>query len=188
MPQLVAPVVRVRTSFVVAMAEFAAEGRGGPGDVSMIGSDIRRYGGRWHRLPVFEEYVTRTRADADEASPRPAGHVPSTTLWYVEGDSFLGRICVRHRLNPALLEWGGLVGYDMRPTARRRGHATAMLRAVLPVAAGLGLESVLVTCDHDNTASRKVIEAGGGVFEDRRGKKLRYWIDATAAGRGRTGE
>ncbi|EME99775.1 GCN5-related N-acetyltransferase [Streptomyces mobaraensis NBRC 13819 = DSM 40847] len=53
-----------------------------------------------------------------------------------------------------------------------------MLRAVLPVAAGLGLglDPVLVTCDPDNTGSRKVIEACGGAFEDERSGKLRFWI------------
>jgi predicted acetyltransferase len=71
---------------------------------------------------------------------------------------------------------GGHIGYDVRPSARRRGHATAMLRAALPVARGLGIESALVTCDEDNVASRKVIEANGGVFEDQRGDKLRFWI------------
>jgi predicted acetyltransferase len=43
-------------------------------------------------------------------------------------------------------------------------------------ARALGLERVLVTCDTTNTGSRKVIEAGGGEFEDERGGKLRYCI------------
>ncbi|WP_405520675.1 GNAT family N-acetyltransferase [Streptomyces canus] len=64
----------------------------------------------------------------------------------------------------------------VRPGARRRGHATAMLAAALPVCRQLGVARALVTCDADNTASRKVIEANGGEFEDRRGVKLRYWI------------
>jgi len=54
-----------------------------------------------------------------------------------------------------------------------------MLRAVLPVAGDLGIDSALVTCDVDNVASRKVIESSGGVLEDQRGGKLRFWV-ATA--------
>ena len=46
-------------------------------------------------------------------------------------------------------------------------------------AAKLGIDPVLVTCDDDNTGSMKVIEANGGVFEDQRGVKLRYWIPAS---------
>ncbi|MDH6584637.1 putative acetyltransferase [Streptomyces sp. SAI-133] len=41
----------------------------------------------------------------------------------------------------------------------------------------LGSDRALVTCDVTNLASRKVIEAKGGQFEDRRGAMLlRYWI------------
>lgn len=50
-----------------------------------------------------------------------------------------------------------------------------MLREVLPVAASLGIEKALITCDVDNEASRRVIEANGGVLEDRRGTQFRFW-------------
>jgi predicted acetyltransferase len=51
-----------------------------------------------------------------------------------------------------------------------------MLGEALPLALALGLDQVLITCDTDNVASRKVIEANGGRYEDTRGNKLRYWI------------
>ena len=47
---------------------------------------------------------------------------------------------------------------------------------VLPVAAALGIDPVLVTCDTDNEASRRTIERNGGVFEDTREGKRRYWV------------
>ncbi|MGK5640210.1 GNAT family N-acetyltransferase [Streptomyces sp. URMC 126] len=181
MPRLIKPDVRVHASFVEAMAEFRAEGRGVPEDESMVGRDILRFHPRWRDPEVFAEYVESVRADTREDAPRPAGRVPATTLWYVDGDDWLGRVAVRHRSTPRLLEWGGHIGYDVRPSARRRGHATAMLRSVLPVAWDLGLDRALVTCDPDNVASRKVIEACGGVFEDERSGKLRYWIDPGGA-------
>nr|MBA2445130.1 GNAT family N-acetyltransferase [Nocardioidaceae bacterium] len=59
------------------------------------------------------------------------------------------------------------------------GHAKAMLAASLPWAAEIGLDAVLVTCDDTNVASRRTIEANGGVFEDQRGEKLRYWLPTT---------
>ena len=161
------------------MAEFRAEGRGGPEDRSMVGRDIQQFGDRWHDPQVFAAYVRRVCDEALEETPRPERFVPSTTLWWVDGTEYLGRIAIRHRLNAFLLEYGGHIGYDVRPSARRRGHATAMLRQALPVAHRLGIDPVLVTCDVDNTASRKVIEANGGALEDQRGVKLRYWI-ATA--------
>jgi predicted acetyltransferase len=177
MPLLVEPDVRFHESFLRAMAGFAAEGRGGDSDSSMIGRNLREWGDRWQDPAVFAEYVAEVRAIGQPETPRPAGMVPATTLWWAEGDEFLGRIQLRHWLNEFLTEVGGHVGYDVPPEHRRKGHATAMLRALLPLAAkGFGLDRVLVTCDVDNVASRKVIEACGGVFEDQRGIKLRYWV------------
>lgn len=83
---------------------------------------------------------------------------------------------MRHELTPWLLEVGGHIGYDVRRSRRRQGHATRMLAAVLPEAARLGIDRALLTCDADNVASRRVIESNGGVLEDRRGEKLRYWV------------
>lgn len=163
------------------MAEFVEEGRGGADDNSMVGRELRRWGQRWHEPEVFDEYTRTLWADRLEESPRPVGFVPSTTFWYADGAEYLGRIALRHRLNPFLRELGGHVGYDVRPSTRCRGHATAMLRGLLPYAAERGLGQVLVTCDEDNVASRKVIEACGGTLEDARRGKLRYWVPTVRA-------
>jgi predicted acetyltransferase len=176
MPVLSLPTVRVHASFLAAMEEFRAEGRGAPDDRTMIGREFREHASRWADPPEFASYVRTLRADAQEDSPRPDGHVPATTLWWIDEDDYLGRIAIRHRLTPHLHEHGGHIGYDVRPSARRRGHATAMLAAALPVTHGLEIDPALVICDAGNIASRTVIEAGGGVFEDKRGGGLRYWI------------
>ena len=178
MPRLLEPAVAVRASFVDAMAEFAAEGR--TGDHSMIGRDLVEWDSRWPTEAGFAEYVGALVRDRDDNAPRPPGWVPCTTLWWVEGQLFLGRIAIRHRLTPSLLEVGGHIGYDVRRSVRRRGHATAMLGAALPRAARLGIDPVLITCDADNLASRRVIETHGGVLEDERGGKLRFWVPAPA--------
>jgi predicted acetyltransferase len=51
-----------------------------------------------------------------------------------------------------------------------------MLAAALPLARELGIESALLTCDADNVGSRRVIEQNGGVLEDVRGDKMRFWV------------
>lgn len=176
MPELILPDPRVQRSFLTAMKEFQAEGRGGPDDNSMLGREILQWSDRWDDPAEFAAYVTWLRADAAEESPRPAGHVPSTTLWGAEGEEYLGRLTIRHRLTPLLLNVAGHIGYDVRPSARRRGNATAMLAAALPVAHRMGIDPVLITCDEDNIGSRKVIEGNGGVLEDVRRGKLRFWV------------
>jgi predicted acetyltransferase len=182
MAELSLPTVTVHASFLAAVEELRGEGRGEPDDDTMLGREVRRFAGIWATSEGFSEYVEALRADSAEEAPRPSGFVPSTTFWWVEGDEYLGRIAVRHRLTERLLEIGGHIGYDVRPSARRRGHATAMLAAVLPEANALGIDPALVTCDTSNVASRKVIEANGGVLEDERSGKLRFWV---ATGRGR---
>lgn len=172
MPELVRPDARYRTSFLAAMTEFAEEGR--TGDGSMVGRDLARYAARWGDPEVFAGYVSGVRAE--ETRPARAGFVCSTTRWWVEDEEYLGRIAVRHELTEHLREVGGHIGYDVRRSRRREGHATAMLAATLPVARGLGIDPALITCDTDNVASRKVIEANGGRLEDERNGKLRFWV------------
>jgi predicted acetyltransferase len=172
MAELVRPDVRYRQSFVEAMVEFADEGR--TGDHSMVGDDILGFSATWGTPAGFRAYVDQLILDASE--PRQADFVETTSFFWVEGDEYLGRIAVRHRLNAWLREVGGHIGYDVRRTARRQGHATAMLRAVLPFCRDLGIEQALVTCDTDNIGSQRVIEKCGGVLEDERVGKLRYWI------------
>ncbi|MCM0674374.1 GNAT family N-acetyltransferase [Micromonospora phytophila] len=179
MPALIAPAERVHASFLAAMAEFRAEGRGDRQDHTMVGAEIRRYADSWHRPEAFAGFVADLRAQALPETPRPDGWVPDTTLWWVAGEEYLGRISIRHRLTPHLREVGGHIGYDVRPTARRRGHATDMLRAALPVAHRHGIESALLTCDVHNVASRRVIERNGGVLADERAGKLRFWVPTT---------
>ena len=146
----------------------------------MVTREMRDFGSSWKTEEGFRHYLDHLAADASESTPRASYLVPSTTYWWIDAATYLGRISIRHRLTPRLLEVGGHIGYDVRPSARRRGHATAMLAAVLPHAKELGIDPALVTCDTDNIGSRKVIEANGGVFEDERSGKLRYWVPTIA--------
>src|SRR4051794_3639054 len=139
MPELSPPTVAVKESFLAAMTEFRAEGRGAPGEHSMIAGEMRQYGDTWHTDEGFATYVTELRAQALEETPGPPPFVPGTPFGGVGGRESRGGTAVRPRLNEHLFEEGGHVGYDVRASARRRGHATAMLRAVLPYAASLGI-------------------------------------------------
>jgi predicted acetyltransferase len=103
--------------------------------------------------------------------------VPSTVLWYVSGDYYLGSLVIRHRLTPVLAQAGGHVGYHVVAPWRRQGHATRMLAEGLVQCRELGLDRVLLTCATDNEPSRRVILANGGVPDGQARGEDRFWID-----------
>ena len=127
-------------------------------------------------LAMFAAFAQRLHDLSLPETPRPAGFVPMTTLWWVEGDEYLGRLSIRHELTDWLRDFGGHIGYVVRPSARRQGHASAMLKAALPIARDLGIDPALLTCDDTNAGSRRVIQSNGGVFADQRRAKLRFWV------------
>ena len=115
----------------------------------------------------------------------PDGWVPGTTRFLIHKDRILGLFNLRHRLTENLRQFGGHVGYSVRPSERRKGYGTALLDAAKDLAQELALERLLVTCDPDNVASVGVIDRCGGVFEDRITYEpvghdvCRYWISLT---------
>ena len=112
----------------------------------------------------------------------PLGFVPCSYYVGVLEDRIVGRIFIRHELNDFLDRIGRHLGYCLVPRFRRQGIATQMLEMSLPICAELGLDKILVTCDVDNIASRKVIEKCGGIFEGISNEpeieiqKRKYWI------------
>lgn len=113
----------------------------------------------------------------------PGGWVPSSAYWLVLGEGrLLGEIHIRHRLTPALEDFGGNIGYMIRPRERGKGHATRMLALALEKARSLNLSRVLVTCDSANAPSARVIQKNGGKLDSESASQAgrvtsRYWID-----------
>ncbi len=103
--------------------------------------------------------------------------MPCSYFWVTDGHEVIGSLAVRHELSAWLLEEGGHIGYSIRPSRRREGHASRALALALDRARDLGLDRVLITCDLDNEPSRRTIERNGGVLEDVRAGKRRYWVE-----------
>jgi predicted acetyltransferase len=169
--ELVVPNVGVQRSFLSAVVEYRREGRYTDLDPVALG-----------QRGAFRAYLEMLAAEALPETPRRAGVVAQTTLWWTDGECFLGRLSIRHELTDALRQVGGHIGYDVRPSARGQGQATAMLRAGLCVASGMGIDPALVTCDQRNVASRKVIERNGGLLWQAGDGKLRFWVPTPVAG------
>jgi predicted acetyltransferase len=164
---LIEPTLTLRDDFCSLAEEFLAEGD-------------QRYG---EAIADFEGFI---RLCSDEAVGRnlAPGRVPQSTFWLVRnGQRILGCSRLRHTLNAFLEEEGGHIGYDVRPSERRRGYGTLLLRLTLDKARDLGLRRVLITADSPNLASWRIIEKNGGVLHSEvlsqhTGELLRkYWIE-----------
>jgi len=166
---LVEPAEVYRDSYLEAVREFLAEGHAPVWPMARLETDFAG----------FAAFLRRHSHPAHVAPTR----VPESVLWLVEGDVYIGRFSIRHALNEWLRTVGGHIGYEIRPSQRRRGYGTLGLKLALPHAKAMGLRRVLITCDETNIGSRRIIEANGGRFEnavEQPGdpiKKLRYWID-----------
>lgn len=131
---------------------------------------------------IGADFEAHVRDLLSRATTRTAVLVPETVLWAIEDGEFAGKLGLRHELNDALRVVGGHIGYDTVPGFRGRGVASFLLREALPVARGLGLKKVLLTCDDTNLASIRVIEKNGGELEGKkqlepgRPEKRYYWI------------
>ncbi len=111
----------------------------------------------------------------------PPGRVRADFLLAEVDGTVVGRVSIRYALTDFLRRVGGHVGYAVGPEFRRRGHATQILRQSVERLRAAGVDRVLVTCDDDNVASARTIEACGGRLEDvleveGGPAKRRYWI------------
>jgi len=165
MTDLVAPDVSWHESWAAAMLEF--------GDAYPHGSGLS------DDSPTYDEPGCATFAAwlrSAAVTPIREKWVECSFFWIADGDEVVGFLALRHRLNEWLLNEGGHIGFSVRPSRRREGHAHQALKLALPGAKRLGLDRVLLTCDEDNDGSRLTIEGNGGVYEDSRNGKRRYWI------------
>jgi predicted acetyltransferase len=89
-------------------------------------------------LDDFEGYLSRLARHAEGRDLRP-GRVPYLVLWLIGEDRrVLGTSRLRLGLTPGLEKEGGHIGYDVRPSERRKGYATALLARTLDEARARG--------------------------------------------------
>ena len=129
----------------------------------------------YHNFDYYLEHL--------ELKEAAEGLVPDSVFFLLDEarDRLLGAVNIRHYLNDSLLKEGGHIGDGIRPSERRKGYATEMIRLALIECKKLGIDKVLMTCDKENIASAKSIIKNGGILENEfvnsDGKvDQRYWI------------
>ena len=147
--------------------------------------------GEWDITPAalaerFDD-ILRELAAAKDPATAPPGVLPYEDFWLLDGDAWIGMLTLRTRIDERFLRTGGHIGYVIRPSRRRLGYGTTLLRLGLEQARACGLRRVLLTCNEMNIGSRKVIEANGGrlentiLIEERSEMVRRYWIELDPA-------
>ena len=129
----------------------------------------------YHDFDFYLAHLERKTATEDR--------VPDSVFFLLdeERNRLLGAVNIRHYLNDALRKEGGHIGDGIRPSERRKGYATEMIRLALIECKKLGIDRVLMTCDKDNIGSAKSILNNGGVLENEFVNaegviEQRYWI------------
>jgi predicted acetyltransferase len=188
---LVLPDECYRESFVEGASEFAKQGRLDSTYAAFLGFDVTRL------RQEFETFVDDLRDMGNASRVRQVGY-RDCVYWLIDDARYVGQSSIRPELGtPYLITYGGHIGYSIRPSHRQQGYGRRILQLALERCREFGLERALVTCDEDNMASRRIIEANGGEYESgmlmddiaaraegRPGeqvRKLRYWFELPTA-------
>jgi predicted acetyltransferase len=130
----------------------------------------------------FAAYLRRLENE-ERGVGLPSNYVSSSTYLLVRnGKEVLGVSRLRHRLTRSLEVEGGHIGYMIRPSERRKGYGTIILKLTMEKAREIGLGRVLVTCYTENIGSARIILRNGGIpttptISPATGKQVsRYWI------------
>ncbi len=113
---------------------------------------------------TFEQALDMCLKLQDEVYAKKLGRCQSKTFLLIreDDDMIVGAINVRWNLIESMKEFGGHIGYGIRPTERRKGYNKINLYLALIEAYKLGLEEVILDCDVNNLGSIKTLEALNG--------------------------
>ena len=134
---------------------------------------------------AYEEWLEEALKCEEKEYAESKGIVPATTYFTIrESDNkIIGMINIRHYLNEYLANFGGHIGYGIRPTERRKGYAKIQLYMALKETNKMDLDKVMISCEVTNIGSEKTMLSLGGILEKivHNEEKNRYlkihWID-----------
>ncbi len=115
---------------------------------------------------TFEQALERCLNMENEDYAKQMNRCQSKTFLLIrESDNrIVGTINVRWNLTDAMKQFGGNIGYSIRPTERRKGYNKINLYLGLIEAQKLGLDKVMLDCDVNNIGSDKTMQALGGIL------------------------
>lgn len=112
----------------------------------------------------YEEWLESVTNNTSADTVNPTWVVTDTFFAVDKDDRIVGIIDLRHTLNEFLKDFGNS-GYSVRPSERRKGYATEMLKQILDVARNAGLQEIHLSVEKSNEPSVKTIVKNGGIYE-----------------------
>lgn len=112
----------------------------------------------------YDDWLKTVIDNTKEETVNPDWVVTDTFFALDETDKIIGIIDLRHTLKGFLKDFGNC-GYSIRPSERRKGHATEMLHLILSIAKNAGLSELHLAVKKANLPSIGTIIKNGGVYE-----------------------
>ncbi len=117
------------------------------------------------KISSYEEWLKRITNNSKVETVDPNWVLTDTFFAIREIDNkIIGIIDLRHTLNDFLKDSGNC-GYSVRPSERKKGYATEMLRLLIEYAKKCDLKELHLSVERDNIPSVKTIIKNGGKLE-----------------------
>jgi tagatose 1,6-diphosphate aldolase len=103
--------------------------------------------------------------DYTHTADHPAHRVPTRYYRMVNAaGEYVGDINLRLRSTPHVVKYAGHVGYGVHPGHRGHHYAAQAVRLLIPIAREHGIETLWITTDPENKASRRSCEVAGAEY------------------------
>lgn len=116
-------------------------------------------------LKNMEDFYSFYLKLIDNENPSNENYSPQYTYLAFEDNELVGVVVLRTQLKGDLVNYGGNVGFLVRPSKRQKGYGTLLLKEALSILKNnYHLDYVVLGCRVDNIASSKVIENNGAIY------------------------
>ena len=109
-------------------------------------------------------------------APHRVHHVPTYHFRMVHSHTGeeIGGINLRLGSTPHIERYAGHIGFTVHPAHRGHRYAARSVRILMPIAGELGFDTLWITCDPGNIASRRSLELAAPIL-------LRSWMYPSTA-------
>ena len=139
--------------------------------VEKLKKEIEDYDGNFEGFSIlktldnYDEFYNRLVMNE---TPINVDYSPQFTyLAFNQDDYLIGVAVLRTELKGELFNYGGNVGYLVRPGERKKGYGSEILKeSLILLKEKYNVNFVVLGCNKNNIGSSKVIENNGGVYSN----------------------